>query len=282
MNAIVPSSASIGFQALHLAQSGLPVFPCDERKRPITRHGFKDASRDQQAVHRLFRAPAAKLIGVPTGTASGTVVVDVDVKNGAPGAAWMREHQDALPVTRTHRTPSGGQHLVYRYPQGQLDIRSTASLVAPGVDIRANGGYACWPTCGGYMVLNGSRAAELPEWLIPLLLRPPPKAVRPAPAAIVQPDQFGRYGAFIARLLENVRQAPEGAKHYALLRHGRTLGGVLAAAGMSKDDAIGVLVDALPDTVADWAAAKATAGWAVEKGMAEPLALEDRPMGARR
>ena len=231
-SSVLPDQTII-FQALNLAR-GLPVFPCDQRKRPITRHGFKDASRDQQAVSRLFRDPAAKLIGVPTGTASRTVVVDIDVKNGAAGGAWLREHQDHLPVTRTHGTPSGGQHLVFRYPPGGLDIRSTASVVAPGVDIRANGGYACWPSCGGYMVLNGSRAAELPEWLIPLLLRPPPKAVRPPPAAPVQADQFGRYGAFITRLLANVRQAPEGAKHYALIRHGRTLGGVLAAAGMSK------------------------------------------------
>lgn len=278
MNAI---SSSIGFQALHLARS-LPVFPCDQRKRPITRHGFKDASRDQQTVNRLFRDPAAKLIGVPTGTASGTVVVDIDVKNGAPGAAWIREHRDHLPRTRTHRTPSGGEHLVFRYPAGGLDIRSTAGVVAPGVDIRANGGYACWAGCGGYIVMDGSRAADLPEWLLPLLLRPAPKAARPAPAATVQADQFGRYGAFITRLLANVRQAPEGAKHYALIRHGRTLGGVLAAAGMGKDDAIAALLDALPDTVADWAAAKTTAAWAVAAGMAEPLQLEDRPLGVRR
>ena len=49
-----------------------------------------------------------------------------------------------------------------------------------------------------------------------------------------------------------------------------------------RGDAIGALVDALPDTVADWAAAKTTAAWAVEIGMAEPLQLEDRPMGVRR
>lgn len=281
MNAILPASSSIAFQALNLARY-LPVFPCDQRKRPITRHGFKDANRDQQIVDRLFRDPAAKLIGVPTGTASGTVVVDIDVKNGAPGAAWLHEHCYHLPVTRTHRTPSGGQHLVFRYPAGGLDIRSTAGVVAPGVDIRGNGGYACWAGCGGYIVMNGSRAAELPAWLLPLLLRPAPRATRPAPAAIVQADQFGRYGAFIARLLENVRQAPEGAKHYALLRHGRTLGGVLGAADMGKDDAIAALVDALPDTVTDWAAAKVTAAWAVEKGMAEPLELEDRPRGVGR
>lgn len=274
-------TTTIMFQALDLANRGLPVFPCDERKRPITRHGFKDASRADQAIGAMFGKSRAKLIGVPTGTVTGTVVVDIDVKDGRAGAEWLAEHEARLPITRTHRTPSGGRHLVYRYPAGALDIRSTAGVIAPGVDIRANGGYACWPSCGGYVVADGARRADLPEWLIPLLLRPPPAPKRPDAGPPVQTDQFGRYGAFIASLLDQVRQAPEGGKHYTLLRIGRTIGGALAAAGMSKADAVTLLIDALPDTVLDWEAAKATAEWALTKGQADPIQLEDRPWGSR-
>jgi hypothetical protein len=63
------------------------------------------------------------MIGVPTGRASGLVVVDVDVKNGAQGDAWLQENAEALPETRTHRTQSGGLHLVFRAPEGVAAVR---------------------------------------------------------------------------------------------------------------------------------------------------------------
>lgn len=57
---------------------GLPVFPCNGHKRPVTENGFYDAARDPAAIRRMFANPAAALIGVPPGPASGFVAVDVD------------------------------------------------------------------------------------------------------------------------------------------------------------------------------------------------------------
>ena len=88
----------------HAAALGLPVFPCDDDKKPLTTRGFKDASRDPASIRRMFAHSAAVLIGVPTGPASGFVVVDVDVEDGKRGMEWLERRADAIPNTRTHRT----------------------------------------------------------------------------------------------------------------------------------------------------------------------------------
>src|SRR5690242_6844715 len=60
---------------------GWPIFPCRaDDKHPLTEHGFKDATTDPAIVVRWFQQRPGALIGVPTGTPSGTVVLDVDIK----------------------------------------------------------------------------------------------------------------------------------------------------------------------------------------------------------
>ena len=69
--------------ALAYAVVGWPVFPCywrgERRKRPMTEHGFEDASTDPVQIEAWWiRAPRA--ISVPTGLPSTFVVLDIDVK----------------------------------------------------------------------------------------------------------------------------------------------------------------------------------------------------------
>ena len=68
-----------------------------------------------------------------------------------------------------------------------------------------------------------------------------------------------------------------GQKHIALLRHATALGGIQAAAGFTDAEAVQWLMDALPDTVLDWDAAKRTAADGLARGRAKPIELEDRP-----
>ena len=107
------------------AALGVPCFPCDGNKRPFEEGGFHTATTDLAEIDRRFSDERAKMIGVPCGHATGWVVIDIDVKNGARGLEWFEEHQTRLPSTRTHRTATKGMHLVLRMPEG-LEIRNSA------------------------------------------------------------------------------------------------------------------------------------------------------------
>lgn len=80
--------------ALNLAERGLPVFPCGANKRPAISkndggNGFHDATTDSDEIRRLFDRPEARLVGVPTGEASGGDVLDIDPRHG--GDVWEAE-----------------------------------------------------------------------------------------------------------------------------------------------------------------------------------------------
>jgi hypothetical protein len=71
---------------------GLPVFPVNDQKRPLNRNGHKGALPYRRVPKEW------PLVGVPTGSASGLSVVDVDVP---AGTGWYDANFDALPLTRT-------------------------------------------------------------------------------------------------------------------------------------------------------------------------------------
>lgn len=215
------------------ASLGLPVFPCEENKRPIVARWPDVASRDQPEILRMFAPPSATMIGVPTGSASGLIVIDVDVKNGAQGDAWLQENADALPPTRTHRTRSGGLHLVFRQPDG-VEIRNSASRVAPGVDVRGSGGYVIWPGSPGYAVADASEPAEMPRWLIRACMAPEPTEVPPRPAT----DPHERYiQSAIDGEIAAVIRAGEGTRNTTLHNAAIKLGTIVGAGGMARSDA---------------------------------------------
>jgi hypothetical protein len=112
--------------------SGVPVFPVNEQKRPLNRNGHKGAVR-----HR-YVPKEWPLVGVPTGSASGLSVVDVDVPEGL---GWYDANFDALPLTQVHETRRGGLHLLYKAVPG---LGCSTGRVARGIDIRGEGGFIVW------------------------------------------------------------------------------------------------------------------------------------------
>jgi hypothetical protein len=148
--------------AAEIAEELGPVFPCKANKAPLTTHGFKDASDDSDKIYELFsKAPEAALIGIATGE---IVVVDIDRKNGKDGFRWPALAE--LPLTRTQRTPSGGEHRLYRVPLGRR-LGCSQNAVYPGIDIRGDGGYIA--TGAGYQWINKEDIAELTPELCDLL-----------------------------------------------------------------------------------------------------------------
>lgn len=169
--------------ALALARQRLPVFPCDPlTKRPLTEHGFKDATQDEAQITRWWRAYPQALIGVPTGAASGLVAIDVDPK----GREWYWREKPRLGRYRLHQTRRG-KHLLYRL-NGEQIHNSTGELAA-GVDIRGEGGFVIWWPAHGMMSLG--EPGELPAWLVERLrARAEPDAPLHHEGAQPAPDEW--------------------------------------------------------------------------------------------
>ncbi len=174
-----PSSAAL---ALHLAGRSLPVFPCDPAtKRPLTPHGFKDASTDLATVSDFWNRHPAALVGMPTGKASGVFALDLDIDDAtgeALGEAWLiRAGLSDLLQGPGAVTPSGGRHIYFRADGLAEGLRNTAGKAAPNVDTRGEGGYIIAPgseaAAGRYMPANGGLVGyslpALPEALLAAL-----------------------------------------------------------------------------------------------------------------
>ena len=157
--------------ACTLGGMGYACFPCRRDKRPATTNGFKDAVMGRDAIEALWRQYPGELVGVATGAMSGIAVVDVDTtKHDAAREWWIKNRARLLPA-RVHCTQSGGGHVIYRHRPG---LTCSASKIARGVDVRADGGYIIWWPGAGYPVLEDSGIRPWPEWLTLLLAPGPP------------------------------------------------------------------------------------------------------------
>ena len=145
--ASLADAPNVGTAARHLAQAGVPVFPCVPLgKQPLTRRGFLDASSDPARVAQWWdRWPDAN-IAMPTGTPSGIVVVDVDVHASGNGFDAFERARSAGLVDGWAwmvRTPSGGLHACYPTKPG-VDQRCW-QIPSQHVDCRGGGGYVVLP-----------------------------------------------------------------------------------------------------------------------------------------
>ena len=147
--------------ALELAEEhSIPVFPCDADKKPLTRNGFKDASQNLLQIEDWWTRSPDALVAVPTGAQSGLLVIDID----PVGAGWYADNAAALACGRVHKTRRG-HHLLYRMPT--VEVRNSASKLAAGVDVRAEGGYVIWwPANGMEATGDMEDITDPPAWVL--------------------------------------------------------------------------------------------------------------------
>ena len=215
--------------ALAHAARGRPVFPCGHGKKPLTEHGFKDASTSAEIISAWWAKWPDALIGMPTGKVSGVFAVDIDQdeakgKDGEATFATLCNGHGPLPDTVESMTPRGGRHILFRHPGGDTVIPNSASKLGRDVDVRGDGGYIILPPSrlpdgrqyaweGSSDPNDGVRAAAAPEWLLAQVVAH--QSTQDPPAA--QAEATGT-------------QIPEGQRNATLA----SLAGTMRRAGMSE------------------------------------------------
>jgi hypothetical protein len=176
--AAASSADSIPHAALALAKHGVPVFPVSSgsEKRPLNAHGVYSATTDVTVVERDFRRRPDALIAVPMGRRTGVFAIDIDASppHAHDGVAAWRSLEDAhgALLTRTHRTASGGLHLLFRWPP-ERPVGCRVKGLPRGIEVKGEGGSIIFPPSerGGskYSVVSDIEPAQAPDWLLDMV-----------------------------------------------------------------------------------------------------------------
>ncbi len=138
---------------LDMGLSIIPIIP-GEKKPLIKWEPFQERKADKKTIISWWSNDPKANIGIVTGPISGIAVVDIDTDEGKENI--LQYIPDSI-VTPTTKTPGGGNHLFFIYPDN-FDIGNNARLI-PGCDFRGKGGYVLVPPSS-----NGTGIKY--EWLI--------------------------------------------------------------------------------------------------------------------
>ncbi len=146
--------------ALDYANLGFSVFPIPSGKKYPKVRWTKVATTDHQRIEAWFGKCPDYSIGIDCGR-SNLVVIDADVKNDGLGnlgslIAEIPEFRYAPKV----KTGGGGLHYYFAAP-AEREVKSSAGQIAPGIDVRAVGGFIVAPP-------SLHESGERYEWEIPL------------------------------------------------------------------------------------------------------------------
>lgn len=263
--------------ALEYAERGWAVFPvhgivngrctcgrapCSSPgKHPLVRNGVHEATIDTAAIQGWWKQWRLANVGIATGSASGVIVIDIDLGRrantafGSPGEGKAQSPPDVwdslerltpeLPRTLTALTGGGGLHLLYTSDDATLG-NSAGSL--PGiegelqsVDLRANGGYIVAPPSihrsrARYGWLDpGREPVPAPAWL-KLAERPRIEIPRVTPATFEgDGTAYGR--AALKSALTSLRHAPVGQRNHTLNRCAFAMAQLIAGGELREDTA---------------------------------------------
>jgi len=265
--------------ALEYARKGLPIFPCSPLdKKPLTPHGFKDATTDEAQVRAWWGKWPNAMIAAPTGPASGVWALDPDVDpvkqlDGIAALHQLVAQYGSLPQTLTSITPRGGKHLFFAWDPN-VDIRNSESKVGPGIDVRGNGGYVILPpsrngTGGAYQWdPNSPRIfAPAPPWLI----------------ALAKAKKVSAYAkAALERECKTVAAALPGTRNSTLNKAAFNLGQLIGGGALDEQEVRDRLFEAAETCrlVADdgATAAEATIDSGITAGKKQPRARPQPPV----
>jgi hypothetical protein len=219
--------------ALHYAQHGFPVFPCGPDKRPLTVHGFKDATTDAAQIKKWWNDYPSALIGMPTGEPTGIDVLDIDDPDKFKAECTLDFSGHTVVKTRK------GFHVWFeRDPAHPVKSRVRPM---PGADTRGDGGYVIVPPShhddGAYYFEHSGPLKPMPQELLTRLGKPPQKKA-------VEPDKLSKReglsfcSVYAAKALhsecEIVRSAKDGEQEFTLNAAALKIGSLVAGGELDR------------------------------------------------
>jgi hypothetical protein len=167
--------------ARKLGSRGMAISPC-KGKIPLTPHGCLDATTDIAQIETWWAQWPDANIAIATGPRSGIWVLDIDAdKGGEESIKDLEQKHFAIPPTVESITGGGGRHLFFRLPDFDEapEIKNSVGKLAPGIDVRGDGGYVIAPPsihpdskrAYRWSVDCASEFADAPVWLIALIAR---------------------------------------------------------------------------------------------------------------
>lgn len=284
---ILPHNASHLEAALTYAKRGWLVFPCGADKKPLTQHGVKDATLNEGQIRRWWQANPTANVAIACGQESGVFVVDCD--DPPLGQQEFKEfcarHNFDPDSTLTARTPSGGVHYVFQYPEG-ADLKNGVRGAFEHCDARSGGGYilvAPSQTANGlYAWINDCEPSALPVWLADLYRRDNvPKQREMFP--FTPGHGTTNYGAVALREeVERLATAPQGERNHTLNETAFRLFSLVAANEIAEMDAQTALEEAAAACGLPQAEATRTIASARRAGMVSPATKAEMPALANR
>jgi hypothetical protein len=153
-----------------------------------------------------------------------------------------------MPPTLHVITGSGGLHLYYRHPGRRVPC--SQGRVAPGVDIRGDGGYVVAPPAvhprTGRPYRWGTTGYPVGEMAPALALAcqpPPAPPVTPRPTRTTPAAGITDPAALLAAHLDAVRRAPEGHRRTVLYGAARGVARMVLAGALTAHEAVSALTD---------------------------------------
>jgi RecA-family ATPase len=123
--------------ALSYAAKGYLVFPCKPREKvPATKHGLKDATRDERTLREWWSENPEYNVAIRTGKESNLVVLDID--EGGEETLADRGLGVGTAVVITGK----GFHAYYEHPGFKVGNKVK---FLPGLDLKGDGGYVIAP-----------------------------------------------------------------------------------------------------------------------------------------
>ena len=149
-------------------------------KHPRISDWQNQATTNEATIRRWWKMWPDANIGIVAGKSS-LIVLDVDARHGGEDSLdeLIAEH-GALPKTREQITGGDGRHILFTHPGGHIQNRQDQSALAPGIDIKADGGFF---VAAPSLHISGNRyqwdgledegVAAPPAWLKQLLVSKP-------------------------------------------------------------------------------------------------------------